>query len=80
MLAQLGRVDVLGTDIDRQCLDAAARGQFEEGDFADTPDELRQRYFSADGAVHRVAGDSRARALRVARPAERRRRRAGRTI
>jgi chemotaxis protein methyltransferase CheR len=47
MLAQLGRVRILGTDIDRQCLEAAARGQFEQSDFADTPDELRHRYFSA---------------------------------
>jgi chemotaxis methyl-accepting protein methylase len=47
MLAQLSRVSVVGTDIDRQCLDAAARGEFEQSDFADTPDELRQRYFSA---------------------------------
>jgi chemotaxis methyl-accepting protein methylase len=46
MLNQLGRVDVLGTDIDRQCLAAAERGQFDEGDFTDTPDELRSRYFS----------------------------------
>jgi chemotaxis methyl-accepting protein methylase len=47
MLAQLGRVSILGTDIDRQCLDAAERGQFDQADFSDTPDELRHRYFSA---------------------------------
>jgi chemotaxis protein methyltransferase CheR len=47
MLPQLGRVRVLGTDIDRRCLLDAERGEFGEGDFADTPDELRQRYFSA---------------------------------
>ena len=47
MLAQLERVRVTGTDIDRRCLDAAARGHFEPADFADTPDELRHRYFSA---------------------------------
>jgi chemotaxis methyl-accepting protein methylase len=46
MLAQLGRLNVLGTDIDRQSLAAAEKGQFEEGDFADTPMELRERYFS----------------------------------
>lgn len=46
MLAQIGRVDVLGTDIDRQSLEAAERGTFDESDFADTPDELRQRYFT----------------------------------
>jgi chemotaxis protein methyltransferase CheR len=47
MLAQLSRVDILGTDIDKACLDAAERGQFEEGDFTDTPEDLRSRYFSA---------------------------------
>lgn len=47
-LSQIGRVDVLGTDIDRQCLAAAERGEFDEGDFSDTPDELRDRYFSPD--------------------------------
>lgn len=47
MLAQLGRVDIVGTDIDRRCLDAARRGEFDEGDFEDTPDDLRRRYFSA---------------------------------
>jgi chemotaxis methyl-accepting protein methylase len=46
MLPQLGRVRVLGTDIDRQCLLAAERGEFGEGDFTDTPDDLRRRYFS----------------------------------
>jgi chemotaxis protein methyltransferase CheR len=47
MLAQIERVRVLGTDIDRQCLAAAEQGQFEAADFSDTPDELRTRYFSA---------------------------------
>jgi chemotaxis protein methyltransferase CheR len=45
MLAQIGRIHVLGTDIDRQSLAAAERGEFEASDFADTPDELRSRYF-----------------------------------
>lgn len=42
------RVRVLGTDIDGRCLDAAARGTFEEGDFADTPGDLRERYFDRE--------------------------------
>ena len=46
MLAQIGRVEVLGTDIDRASLVAAERGQFAEPDFADTPDDLRRRYFT----------------------------------
>jgi chemotaxis protein methyltransferase CheR len=46
-LGQLGaRVKVLGSDIDVRSLAAAERGGFEEGDFGDTPDELRRRYFA----------------------------------
>ena len=41
-----GRVQVLGSDIDARSLVAAQAGTFEEGDFADTPDELRARYFA----------------------------------
>ena len=40
------RVRVLGSDIDARCLAAAESGTFDEGDFADTPDELRRRYFA----------------------------------
>jgi chemotaxis methyl-accepting protein methylase len=41
------RVRVLGSDIDVRCLRAAESGSFVEGDFSDTPDALRSRYFSA---------------------------------
>jgi chemotaxis methyl-accepting protein methylase len=47
LLARIGNVDVLGTDIDRGSLEAAARGQFAEAAFDETPHELRSRYFSA---------------------------------
>ena len=40
------RVNVLGSDIDVRCLAAAQAGAFEEGDFADTPPDLRRRYFA----------------------------------
>jgi chemotaxis protein methyltransferase CheR len=40
------RVRVLGSDIDARCLIDAERGGFEESDFADTPTDLRQRYFA----------------------------------
>jgi chemotaxis methyl-accepting protein methylase len=46
MLPQIGRVSVLGTDIDRKCLAAAARAAFDESDFEDTPADLRERYFA----------------------------------
>jgi chemotaxis methyl-accepting protein methylase len=41
-----GRLQVLGSDIDRASLDAARRGQYPEAAFADTPDDIRRRYFS----------------------------------
>jgi chemotaxis methyl-accepting protein methylase len=41
------RVRVLGTDIDRASLAAAERGVYGESAFADTPAELRARYFAA---------------------------------
>jgi chemotaxis protein methyltransferase CheR len=48
-LGQLAtRVRVIGSDIDARCLDAARAGAFEEGDFVDTPPELRRRYFAPD--------------------------------
>jgi chemotaxis methyl-accepting protein methylase len=42
-----GRVQVLGTDIDRPSLAAAARAVYVESAFADTPPSLRARYFAA---------------------------------
>jgi len=45
--ARLGSVAVIGTDIDRASLEAARRGAYVEGAFADTPAALRERYFSA---------------------------------
>ena len=56
--ALAGRVRVLGTDIDRDSLAAADRGAYEEAAFADTPPELRARYFS-DVAPHRVSSEVR---------------------
>ena len=52
------RVRVLGTDIDRASLAAAERGTFSESAFADTPPELRARYFAA-GAPAAVAPELR---------------------
>lgn len=40
------RIDVLGSDIDRGSLAAAARARYEQPAFADTPAELRDRYFT----------------------------------
>jgi chemotaxis methyl-accepting protein methylase len=51
-LERVGRVHVLGSDIDRESLAAAARGVFDEAAFADTSPELRERYFG--GAARNV--------------------------
>jgi len=53
-----GRVDILGTDIDRDSLAAADRATYEEAAFADTPRELRDRYFSP-GFPAKVAPEAR---------------------
>ena len=45
-IGRLDRVQVLGTDIDRASLAQAARGSFDERAFADTPPQLRARYFT----------------------------------
>ena len=47
-IARLGRVDIHGTDIDRLSLENAARGGFDEGDFAETPDVVRTTYFARE--------------------------------
>lgn len=42
------RVRIVGTDIDRASLDAAHRGEYPEAAFAETPPDVRQRYFRGD--------------------------------
>jgi chemotaxis methyl-accepting protein methylase len=45
-VADASRVQILASDIDRASLDTARRGQYADGAFADTPADLRRRYFS----------------------------------
>ncbi len=54
-----GRFEVLGTDVDRASLAAAAVGAYAESAFADTPAELRARYFTP-AAPSRVRPELRA--------------------
>ncbi|HXE59183.1 MAG TPA: protein-glutamate O-methyltransferase CheR [Gemmatimonadaceae bacterium] len=56
--SRLGRISVIGTDIDRASLAAARRGAYVEAAFADTPPVLRERYFSAT-SPHLVHDDVR---------------------
>jgi len=46
-VARAGRIQVMGTDIDRESLAAAHRATYLDAAFADTPPDLRARYFSA---------------------------------
>jgi chemotaxis methyl-accepting protein methylase len=50
---RLDRVRILGTDIDRESLERAQRATFAEAAFADTPADLRTRYFTPQ-APHAV--------------------------
>lgn len=44
---RLGRLQILASDIDKGSIERAQRATYAETAFGDTPDELRQRYFSA---------------------------------
>lgn len=52
------RVRIIGTDIDRGSLDAAARGEYQEGAFVEIPPDLRTRYFEGD-PPRRVGAETR---------------------
>jgi chemotaxis methyl-accepting protein methylase len=73
--ARAARVRVLGSDIDLGSLAAARGGAFEPAAFADTPPELRARYFSRDSpsqvdpAVRAMLAFERRDLLREAPPA-----------
>ena len=45
-LHRLSRVRIIGTDIDRESLVTAERGEYPDTAFADTPPAIRSRYFS----------------------------------
>lgn len=46
--SRLAQLDILGTDIDRGSLEKAARAGFDAGDFAETPDAVREGYFAPE--------------------------------
>jgi chemotaxis protein methyltransferase CheR len=50
----LGRLQVLGTDIDRRSLDTARRGEFPELALQETPERARQRWFTQSGGHWRI--------------------------
>ena len=74
-LHRLKRVRIIGTDIDRESLASAERGTFPDAAFADTPADLRQRYFTdstpsqIDAAVRSIVSFERRDLLSDAPPA-----------
>ena len=54
-----GRLEVLGSDIDRGVLAQAERGVFPPAAFADTPPELQERWFRREGSGFAVASEIR---------------------
>jgi chemotaxis methyl-accepting protein methylase len=56
---RVGRVRILGSDIDAASLEAARRGTFEEAAFADTALDLRARYFGG-GPTNPIRADVKA--------------------
>jgi chemotaxis protein methyltransferase CheR len=56
--AELKRFHILGTDIDRRSLDAARRAEYTELSLTETPDEVRERWFSP-GPPYRLAPPAR---------------------
>jgi chemotaxis methyl-accepting protein methylase len=48
----LDSVSVVGTDIDTDCLEEAARGVYKESALGDTPADLREHYFPRVAGMH----------------------------
>lgn len=56
MLSQIGRVKVMGTDVDEHALHEARQAAYSEADLEEVPAELRERYFSATNPFQPAAG------------------------
>jgi chemotaxis methyl-accepting protein methylase len=59
-LAELPRIQITATDIDRESLETARGGRYGEPSFVETPPDVRERYFG-HGAPHEI--DPRARGI-----------------
>ncbi|MFL5529400.1 MAG: CheR family methyltransferase [Gemmatimonadaceae bacterium] len=55
--ARLDTVSIVGTDIDSECLGAAARACYAETALGDTPHELREKYFPEVAGLHTMLPD-----------------------
>jgi chemotaxis protein methyltransferase CheR len=49
LLSRLESVSIVGTDIDRECLDDAGRALYRDSALVETPADLRERYFPKAG-------------------------------
>ena len=61
--SQLSRVGIVGTDIDKRSLEAASAGAYASGAFAETPDDVRARFFRRDERTGLESASSELRAL-----------------
>ncbi len=57
--ASLDRLRIIASDIDREALAAASRGQYNEAAFTDTSPAVRQRYFPVENGLHTVVPEIR---------------------
>jgi chemotaxis methyl-accepting protein methylase len=57
--ARLQTIRILGTDIDRECLDEAGRAFYAEAALGDTPPALRAKYFPLFAGLHTMLPDVR---------------------
>lgn len=57
----LNRINVIATDIDRQVLDAARLGCYDEKSIAGVPEDFKRRYFRKVGKSYQISKDIKAR-------------------
>lgn len=57
----LGCIKVYATDIDRQVLEQAKAGLYQEKSIASVPEELKRKYFSRSGSAYQISAEIRSR-------------------
>jgi chemotaxis protein methyltransferase CheR len=57
--ARLDQVRIIGSDVDREAITAANRGNFPPAAFADTAPAVREKYFPVENGLHVVAPEIR---------------------
>ncbi len=57
----LNQIKIIATDIDKQILDKARMGLYNEKSLAAVPDDLKKKYFTKVGASYKIANEIKAR-------------------